>query len=510
MGNYSGKVRETSGSRAEPSAASGGSSRTVAGRHRALRVGLLATILIGVLAAGSTGQGRSRSHTAQALTLDRTLTAGTGCERSYPASRVDQTARSRFPIRVQPRRRYLVDRGGKPFLIQGDAAWSLIAELKRSDVDKYLADRKKRGFNTLLVNLLEHRFATHAPANAYGDAPFTTPGDYSTPNDAYFDYAGWVLRRAAARGFLVLLTPSYVGYRGSDEGWWNEMVENGPQRLQAYGRYLGRRFAGLDNIIWVEGGDDDPPIPGLVDALAAGISDTDPNALQTAHTAPESAPLETWDGRTWLDVNNVYTYKDVYGRSIKEYRRSTLPFFLIESAYEGEHSVPTRGLRIQAWQALLAGATGQVFGNNPIWHFSGPGLFPASRSWQQALDSPGARSMTVVADVFGALPWWRLIPDEVGPQLVARGRGSGSARVVAGVSCDGRWGLLYLPDRRTVTLDLGVFKGSSVTLIWIDPTNAASRPATPRSAKTRADVRLSPPGKNADGGPDWLLRIVAS
>jgi hypothetical protein len=408
-----------------------------------------------------------------------------------------------------PRRRYLVDKAGKPFLVLGDSPWSLIAELTRKDVDRYLADRKRRGFNTLLVNLLEHQFASKAPANAYGDAPFTRPGDFSTPNEAYFRHADWVLKRASSMGFLVLLAPAYIGYRDTAHGWWRDMVASGPEKLRDYGRYLGRRYSRFHNVMWVEGGDDNPPIEGLVDALAAGIAETDPDALQTGHTAPESAPLETWDGRAWLAVNNVYTYKDVYARSIREYRRSELPFFLMESAYEGEHSVSPRRLRTQAWYALLAGATGQLFGNNPIWHFSGPGLYPASRAWRQALDSPGARSMTVVAKLYGSLAWWRLIPDEAGTRLIVAGRGRGDERAAAALACDGRWGLMYTPTERPVTLDLASFKGSRVTFTWIDPSNGASVPATPRSVSTRQDVALSPPGKNASGESDWVLRMVA-
>jgi hypothetical protein len=431
------------------------------------------------------------------------------CQRVYGVEPVDQRARPRFPLRVLPRHRYLVDKAGKPFLIQGDSPWSLIADLKRNEVDQYLADRKRRGFNTLLVNLLEHTYASKAPANAYGVAPFTKSGDFSTPNEAYFRHADWVLRRASSMGFLVLLAPAYIGYRGGDDGWWKDMVANGPKKLREYGRYLGRRYSGLHNIVWVQGGDANPPIEGLVDALAAGIAETDPDALQTGHPGPESAPLDTWDRRTWLTVNNVYTYKDVHARSIKEYRRSELPFFLMESAYEGEHSVSTRRLRIQAWQALLAGATGQLFGNNPIWHFSGPGLFPASQTWRQALDSPGARSMTVVSKVFGALPWWRLTPDEAGTRLILAGRGGGDERAVAALSCDGQWGLMYLPARRPVTVDLRAFAGSKVTFTWIDASSGASVPASPRSANVRRDISLEPPGRNAAGDSDWLLRMVA-
>lgn len=34
------------------------------------------------------------------------------------------------------------------------------------------------------------RYPEDAPANNYGDAPFTTPGGFSTPNEAYFAHAG--------------------------------------------------------------------------------------------------------------------------------------------------------------------------------------------------------------------------------------------------------------------------------------------------------------------------------
>ena len=83
-----------------------------------------------------------------------------------------------------------------------------------------------------------------------------------------------------------------------------------------------------------------------------------------------------------------------------------MPYFLMESAYENEHDVSTRQLRTQAYQALLAGATGQLFGNNPIWHFGSGGLARAPVDWQEALGEPGSRSMSVVGQIFGSLRWW--------------------------------------------------------------------------------------------------------
>jgi len=95
---------------------------------------------------------------------------------------------------------------------------------------------------------------THGPHNAYGEAPFTILGDYVRPNEITSHTSIGCLRRAAEKGFLVLLTPSYMGYQGGNQGWYQQMRANGFSRLHAYGRYLGMRYHQLPNIIWMHGG----------------------------------------------------------------------------------------------------------------------------------------------------------------------------------------------------------------------------------------------------------------
>jgi hypothetical protein len=184
--------------------------------------------------------------------------------------------------------RYLIDAQGSPFLIQGDSAWSLIAELTDSQVDQYLDDRQAKGFNTLLVNLIEHEFSTNAPSNVYGDAPFLTVGDFSTPNNTYFDHAVSVVQKAATRDMLVLLTPAYLGYVGGSQGWYQDMSANGTTKLRAYGQYVAGKFAGLSNIIWVHGGDYTPPNLSLPNAVAEGILDMLPNSVHTYRSQREN------------------------------------------------------------------------------------------------------------------------------------------------------------------------------------------------------------------------------
>src|SRR4051812_12796291 len=68
-----------------------------------------------------------------------------------------------FPLRVNAYHRYLEDAKGRPVLVSGDSAWSLIAQLGRSDAARYFDDRAGRGFNAVIVNLVEHKFASNAP-----------------------------------------------------------------------------------------------------------------------------------------------------------------------------------------------------------------------------------------------------------------------------------------------------------------------------------------------------------
>ncbi|ODT14394.1 MAG: hypothetical protein ABS35_34850 [Kaistia sp. SCN 65-12] len=412
-----------------------------------------------------------------------------------------------FPLEVQPGKRFLVDAHGQPFFIQGDSPWSLIAQLSKEDAELYLKDRKSRGFNTLLVNLIEHRFATRAPANIYGDKPFLDE-DFGTPNEAYFAHADWVLNRACQLGFLVLLAPSYAGYGGGTDGWYQAMVAVGPERLRDYGRFVGRRYSGLNNILWVQGGDYNTPNKDLVRAVAEGIREADPGALHTAHTAPETAALEYWPDEPWLAVNAVYTYGSVADATLHQYADGgDMPFFLFESAYEWEHDADEQRIRMQAYQAVLSGASGQLYGNNPMWHFDGPGLYPASTEWKQALDSPGARSMTILFDVMQSAKWWLLQPDVDGSLLVD-GRGGEGARVAAARSQDRSFALLYLPTSKPIGVDLAQLSGPLVGARWRDPTNGQVHQVE-GSPFPLGRQSFKPPRQNQAGFTDWLLELTS-
>ncbi len=174
-----------------------------------------------------------------------------------------------LPLKVSANHRYLVDQDDRPFLIHGDTAWSIITALTRAEAEAYFANRVAKGFNAIIVNLIEHKF--NGPLTRTGEHPFKDPQDLSTPNDAYFEHADWIMEQAAAAGMVVFLAPMYLGYKHplNDDGWYQEARLSGPEKCYRYGRYLGRRYQRFNNIIWMMGGRPQPRRGGGGSQLAA-------------------------------------------------------------------------------------------------------------------------------------------------------------------------------------------------------------------------------------------------
>lgn len=418
-----------------------------------------------------------------------------------PSSASSSAGAAVFPLHVGGGKRYLVDATDTPFFVNGDTPWSLIVQLTREQVDEYLEDRRAKGVNTILVNLIEHEFAADPPKNAYGEGPFTTPGDFGTPNERYFDHADYVINKAAQSGILVMLTPAYVGYGGGSQGWYRELQANGTAKLRGYGQYLGNRYKGFANILWVNGGDYNVPNKNLVRAIAYGIRDFD-SKPHTYHGSRGTAAMLFWGTReAWLHVNNIYTNsKTVVSAAFAEYNRSSAPFFLIEGIYEGE-GASEHTVRLQAYQSVLSGATGHLMGNNPTWKF-GPG-------WTQALNSPGARSLAYIARLFSARAWWSLEPDIENTMLTA-GIGNGSDRAVAARASDGTFAVVYAPSTRRMTINLSRLAGPKVNASWYDPSSGRTNAVEGSPFLASGSRSFRPAGSNSTGHGDWILVLEST
>ena len=453
--------------------------------------------------AWSGNQPTSGTFTTQALTAtssyNLTCTGAGGSATQSAVIAVVNPGAGPFPLRVEAGKRYLTGADGQPFLLIGDAAWSLIGALSREEADLYLEDRRSKGINAVLVNLIEHLFTPNPPRNAYGEGPFLVPGDFATPNEAYFAHADYIISKAAEKGMLVLLAPAYLGYKGGLDGWWNDMQTNGATKLGAYGRYVANRFRAYDNILWVHGGDYDPPDATLVRAVANGIRAVDTRWLHTFHGGRGTASLAYFGtGEPWLTVNAVYT--DAYTvvtSAYQEYSRAATPAFMIEGGYEYADGNQLM-VRTQAYQALLSGLFGHVIGSSQIW------AFPAG--WQTGLNSPGAQQMANVRTLIGARAWWTLEPDIAGTLLTGGALTTGG-NAAAALATDRSFAIFYSPDWRTLTINMSALAGPNARAIWIDPVSGASVPVAGSLFPAAGSRMFTPPGYNAGGYADWVLTI---
>src|SRR5262245_66562681 len=144
---------------------------------------------------------------------------------------------SAYPLKVSANGRYLVDQNNTPFLITGDSPQALMVNLSEAEADSFFADRQAAGFNLVWINLLCASYTGGRPDGSTYDGivPFTTPGDLSTPNEAYFARVDHMLALAAQHGLTVFLDPAETG------SWLSVLGSNGVTESRGYGRYPGGR-----------------------------------------------------------------------------------------------------------------------------------------------------------------------------------------------------------------------------------------------------------------------------
>jgi hypothetical protein len=216
----------------------------------------------------------------------------------------------RFPLKASANGRYLVDRRNRPVFLVGDSPQALVGNLSVQDAARFMQDRRRYGIDALWVNLLCAKYTGCRDDGSTWDdiAPFTTTGDLSTPNPAYFRRVDAMLRTASRYGMVVFLDPIETG------GWLDTLRRNGVDRAYAYGQFLGKRYRSFPNIVWFNGNDfqswQSSTDDALVLAVARGIRSVDSAHLQTIElNYYESGSLDDARWRGIAGIDAAYTYK---------------------------------------------------------------------------------------------------------------------------------------------------------------------------------------------------------
>lgn len=376
------------------------------------------------------------------------------------------------PIRVSPNGRYFVDREGKPFFWLGDTAWPLFAQYSRTQAEAYLKNRAEKGF-TIIQGVLAWGqgtgFESKVPmANAAGDKPWLND-DPSTPNDAYFKHVDYLVGFANRQGLILAMLPTW-GYYVNDV----RTIHAGNAR--AYGRWLGRRYQGAPNVVWINGGDRIATgFEEVYRELARGLREGDNGAhLITYHPCGWRSSSQYFHQDEWLDFNMIETWTEwskIYPAIISDSLRTPAkPVVLGEGAYENGPEYPQGPItpqivRRQAWWSFMAGGF-HTYGQNQMWRME--------KGWESSFDTPGAGNVAKMKEILSSLNWWELIPDQ---GVFATGVGSEKTLNTAMRSASGDRVLIYLASQCTVFVHLDKIAARNCKATWINPANGTRKDA---------------------------------
>jgi Protein of unknown function (DUF4038)/Concanavalin A-like lectin/glucanases superfamily/Putative collagen-binding domain of a collagenase/Fibronectin type III domain len=426
-------------------------------------------------------------------------------------------AQPAYPLKASANKRYLVDQNSQPVFLVGDSPHAMFVNLSTSQAATYLANRASYGINALWVEVLCGSYIPNCRSDMStfdGIVPFTTPGDISTPNPAFFSRIDAMVATAAQNGITILMDTWETG------GEMGILRANGAAKAFNYGVFLGSRYKNSPNIIWITGNDfvtwTDSTDNNLIENIMAGIASVDPNHLQTSQLDyPVSGSHDDSLLLPYTTLDAVYSYPPQYAEIYAEYNASpTIPVFMEEANYEGENNTgndpsTSKVLRQQEYWSMLAGALGgQMYGSSVTAYFQ--------NGWQNGLDTPGVRQLQIMKSFFGARQWWGLVPDQA-HTVVTAGYGafsnSGAVHtnnyVTAARATDGSLVIAYTPASTTLTVSMSQLNGP-VTARWFDPVNGTFTAISGSPFANSGTHNFATPGNNSGGDSDWVLLLEAN
>jgi hypothetical protein len=417
-------------------------------------------------------------------------------------------------LKVSANKRYLTS-GGKPFFWLGDTGWLLLSKLNREDMEKYLQDRKEKGFNVIQVMVLH----TLSSTNLSGDSALIHKNIGTPKFGAYWENLDFAIDLAAKKGLYMALVPV-----------WGSNVKSGRVTLkqaESYARFLATRYKDKSNIVWLNGGD----LRGsdslqIWQTIGKTLKKYDPNHLVTYHPFGRTQSSTWFHNEPWLDFNMFQSgHRDYaqdtartelrYGEDnwryvFSDYNRIPVkPTLDGEPSYEGiPHGLHDtlqprwndNDVRRYAYWSVFSGACGFTYGHNSVMQFytatPKAGSYGARMPWTEALNSPGANQLKFLKKImldyhFEELSPFQSVLTEPGERynhLVAL-KGNNSL-------------LVYSYNGRSISLNTSQLTGEKFEVNWYNPRNGKITDVGTVNKDALSD--FDPPGTQKDG-EDWVL-----
>lgn len=393
-------------------------------------------------------------------------------------------------LKVSDNKRYLQHENGKPFFWLGETAWLLPSRSNRDEVDYFMAETRKNGYNVVQISTLHNIpsmnvYGSWALPNSFDFKNIDKSGEYN-----YWQHVDYIVERAQRSGIYIGIVCVWGGPVKAKQ----LTVED----AKKYGKFLAERYKKYPNIIWLIGGDERGDVETEVwQALAKSIRSIDSDHLMTFHPRGRTSSVTWFNNEEWLDFNMFQSGHRRYGQRkgdgdypIEEnteednwrfVERSLAanplkPVIDGEPSYEdiphGLHDADERrwqqeDVRRYAYWSVFAGSFGHTYGHNSTMQMLRPGYlasFGAKKPWWEALHDPGCQQMKYLKKLILAFPFFERIPDQ---SVITNTNGVQYERVIATRGND--YILVYNYTNRLTEIDMAKISGAKKKAWWYSP-----------------------------------------
>jgi hypothetical protein len=432
-------------------------------------------------------------------------------------------------LKVSANNRYFATATGKPFFWLGDTGWLLFSKLNREEAEKYLEDRRCKGFNVIQVMVLH----SVAVVNAYGDSalnnknvatPRVVPGNSFADKKTYdyWDHVNYIVDLAAQKGIYIAMVPI----------WGSNIKEKLVNQLQAraYAEFLAKRYKNKVNVIWMNGGD----IQGsdsikVWNTIGITLHQFDTSHLITFHPRGRTQSSTWFHNQNWLSFNIFQSghqnyaqdtsKNDLnYGEDNWKYVNAdynilpTKPTLDAEPSYEGIpqglHDIKQSrwtdsDVRRYAYWSVFAGACGYTYGDNSVMQMLKPAdksiSYGAKAFWYDAINDPGALQMVYLKKLMLSRPYFERVPDQ---SLISGKQGEKYNFLIA--TRGKNYAFIYTYNGRNIPVVMGKLTGERIKASWYNPRTGKTQIIG--SFPNKGTHEFDPPGELMNGN-DWVLII---
>ncbi|MCE7059102.1 DUF4038 domain-containing protein [Dyadobacter sp. CY343] len=400
-------------------------------------------------------------------------------------TRPTQTAASKFPLKISPNGRHIIDNNGVPFLMVADVAWQLLRRLSYTEAVHYMDIRKAQSFNTFLVQLLP---MLPTQKNYQKVAPFVN-NDISKPNKAYFDYFDKIIAAAKERNLVVGVVVSRKS--------WNAVFDaHNEAAWKEYGTYVGKAFAKHSNIIWIVS-EEEYQSAAQFSAISEGIRSVSEGqilaSLNTCSPTNINDQAPNHSNLKFIIPDSTVTpseYAALANWQKNSAEAALRPFLIANSEFPREMTDQSVMIRNQAYQSIMSSAAG-------FCHMSTIKNF--NPTWKVNIGKDGAEYIHELVKILKGIPWEYMQPDK--PDLLTDSVDKAEIGIVS--LSNKRMSMLYLPSSKPVRLDLNHLQGTEFGAVWYSPRTGKRWDGGKFTNKQQAVVQ--PP--DSQPGWDWILLI---